>query len=226
MISATGRKPCSSDCKLGLIVRAQGLGSRPRDPGSVSGKFSPLGSCCSSLTASIWRSTGMILRMAPSRSWSSHSLAAVFSCTALLLVGRRRFRRLRRLCFENVSTQVKKRLLIFGLLGPALGFLVLWVLIRTSAGSATKDIWIAIPAVYAFELMPFCVCALVDLHLENQARWERFAAVAATGFVTSCAVLAHARFSRNEAIRYPIRISWGDPCGRLLCGRAFEIPSS
>jgi hypothetical protein len=30
MNSATGRKPCSSDCKLGLIVRAQGLGSRPR----------------------------------------------------------------------------------------------------------------------------------------------------------------------------------------------------
>jgi hypothetical protein len=93
------------------------------------------------------------------------------------------------LCFENVSTQVKKRLLIFGLLGPALGFLVLWVLTRASAGSATKDIWIAIPAVYAFELMPFCVCALVDLHLEYQARWERLAAVAVTGFVTTCAVL-------------------------------------
>lgn len=84
---------------------------------------------------------------------------------------------------------MKKRMLIFGLLGPALGYLVLFALTLSVVGLDVKFRLIDLAAFYLLVLIPFSVCVFVDLHLQNQWWWERIAAASIAQFIVSYVVM-------------------------------------
>jgi uncharacterized metal-binding protein len=77
-----------------------------------------------------------------------------------------------------------KRLVVFGALGPAIGFLVVCVLDHRIAGDIIRSAEITLPLTYAFDLGPLLLCAFLDFHMEPARWWERLAVVAFVGFVT------------------------------------------
>jgi uncharacterized membrane protein len=79
-----------------------------------------------------------------------------------------------------------RRILIFALLGPALGSVVLAALTGGFPGFlASSDALVIVPGVFAVTLLPFLLCAAIDFLLEDAKWWERLAAAAIAGLVTS-----------------------------------------
>jgi hypothetical protein len=75
-----------------------------------------------------------------------------------------------------------KRVAIFGVLGPALGYLVSALSVPSGAylGMSTKATVIGIILI---ELIPMLLCGLIDFYLREHLWWKRLGAVAAAGFV-------------------------------------------
>jgi hypothetical protein len=126
--------------------------------------------------------------------------------------------------------RMKKRLLIFGLLGPALGYLVLWGLIRSESAVSVKLDWLFLALMYALQFIPLCVCGFVDFHLQDQWRWERLVAAVIAGFLTHMAMViivftpaaffAFSRFSLVGVVPAVI-CSWlSDNFGERVIGRS------
>ncbi|TWA90340.1 hypothetical protein [Bradyrhizobium stylosanthis] len=73
-----------------------------------------------------------------------------------------------------------KRLLIFGLLGPALTYLSMDLATRTAARW-----WWPQPAIYLVVLVPLLLTGFADRSLRNARLWERLVSAGFVGFVTS-----------------------------------------
>jgi hypothetical protein len=86
-----------------------------------------------------------------------------------------------------------KRFFTFGLLGPLLGFVVLCVVCWPLSGEVIRSAVIAIPATFAFLLVPLLLCALLDFFLDEMRSWERLLITAMAGFgITAVALFSFA----------------------------------
>lgn len=79
------------------------------------------------------------------------------------------------------ANSVKSRILIFGLLGPAMSCVVLAILSEGFGDAA----FVVVPVVLVVELAPFLICALIDFLFEEVRWWERLVVAAIAGFVTT-----------------------------------------
>lgn len=77
-----------------------------------------------------------------------------------------------------------KRMLIYALVGPFIGYLVM---VAGSGGHrrlVLDAILIGLPILAAIWLIPLLLCALLDFFMERACWWERLFAVTMAGFAT------------------------------------------
>lgn len=84
---------------------------------------------------------------------------------------------------------MRRRLLIFGLIGPATAYLCACMF------TGWYPRWVDFPLAYAIGLVPILLCAAVDDCLQNAQFWERAIVSGIVGFVAL-------------AVAFPIAASW------------------
>ncbi|WGD48590.1 hypothetical protein QA641_23330 [Bradyrhizobium sp. CB1650] len=84
---------------------------------------------------------------------------------------------------------MKRRILIFGLLGPTLSYLLFVLLSREHAGLLVRSAWLVAPIVFVVEGGPLLICGLLDFAMERVHWWERLAIALLTGFALTFVVI-------------------------------------
>ena len=77
-----------------------------------------------------------------------------------------------------------RRVLVFGLLGPAASYLSFCFLTGWHAR------WGDLPLAYGIEVIPFLLCALIDFWLDEAPLWERFVVAGIAGFLGSAVAVS------------------------------------
>lgn len=85
--------------------------------------------------------------------------------------------------------ELKRRILVFGLLGPVLGYLVFLALSGDHAALVGRTVGLVLPLVFAVEVAPFLICAVVDFFMENVRWWERVVVAFLLGFLLTYAAV-------------------------------------
>ena len=94
---------------------------------------------------------------------------------------------------------MKRRVVIFCLLGPVLSCLVLAVQSRSF-----RDFWVvAVPVTVVVVSMSLLLCALIDFYFEDERLWERVATAAISGFISTflAAFLVGATFQNIRTLQ-------------------------
>jgi len=90
---------------------------------------------------------------------------------------------------KATEERLKKRILIFGLLGPVLSYLVFIVLSREHAALLARSAWMVLPAVFAVEAVPLLLCGLLDFFMDKTPWWKRLVAALLSGFALTLLVV-------------------------------------
>ena len=125
-----------------------------------------------------------------------------------------------------------KRLAIFALLGPPLGFLVLCFMSGAiwDAGSGLALIFVLVllgPAIYSVGLAPALLCGIIDVFLERLPIYQRLTLIGVVGYLLSYLPIRGSKIPLTvEAVAYGLAgLVAAVVCSWLTSERQIQNPS-